>query len=171
VADRVAMVRLAIDGNPLFALDERETRRSGKSYTFDTLSEVRTELGAACPLVLILGADAFLGFETWHRWREIFALAHVAVAHRPGSVLGAMPPALADEFARRRSGEAQAVQRAASGAIIEVPITALDISATKVREMVRARRSARYLLPPAVLQYINNKQLFLKENINHDAAR
>jgi nicotinate-nucleotide adenylyltransferase len=163
-ADRVAMVRLAIDGNPLFMLDERETRRAGKSYTFDTLSEVRAELGSLCPLVLMMGADAFLGFETWHRWQDIFSLAHIAVAHRPGSVLGEMPPALAREFAQRRAADSQSVHRAAAGAIVEVPITALDISATRVRAMVSARRSARYLLPPAVLEYINNKYLFLKEN-------
>ena len=161
VANRVAMVKLALEGNPLFALDERETRRRGKSYTFDTLSELRAERGASCPLVLMLGADAFLGFESWHRWQEIFALAHIAVAHRPGSVLGEMPMALADEFARRRSNESPTVHRAAGGVIFEVPITALDISATQVRGLVRARRSARYLLAPAVLQYIHDNQLFL----------
>jgi nicotinate-nucleotide adenylyltransferase len=162
-ADRVAMVKLAIDGNPLFVVDERETRRSGKSYTFDTLTELRMELGANCPLVLLMGADAFLGFETWHRWQEIFGLAHIAVAHRPGSVLGEMPPALAREFAHRHTHDTQAVSRVAAGTIIEVPITALDISATAVRAMVREQRSARYLLPPAVIQYINYNQLFLKD--------
>ena len=162
-ADRVAMVRLAIDGNPLFVLDERETRRSGKSYSFDTLHELRAELGANCPMVLLMGADAFLGFETWHRWQEIFGLAHIAVAHRPGSALGEMPAALAREFAQRRTHDTHAVHRAAAGAIIEVPITALDISATAVRAMVRAQRSVRYLMPPAVIQYINANKLFLKD--------
>lgn len=166
VADRVAMVKLAIAGNPLFVLDERETQRTGKSYTFDTLSALRAELGATRPLVLMMGADAFLGFESWHRWQEIFGLTHIAVAHRPGSVLGEMPAALAREFAQRRSSGPQAVHRAAAGAIVEVPITALDISATKVRDMVSARHTARYLLPPAVLDYINANHLFLKENIN-----
>jgi nicotinate-nucleotide adenylyltransferase len=163
VVDRVAMVKLAIADNPLFVLDERETQRMSKSFTFDTLSELRAELGASCPLVVMMGADAFLGFESWHRWQEIFDLAHIAVAHRPGSVLGGMPAALTREFAQRRSSDAQAVQRSAAGAIVEVPITALDISATKVRAMVGARHSARYLLPLAVLQYIDNKQLFLKD--------
>ena len=163
VADRVAMVKLAIGDNPLFALDDRETRRAGKSYTFDTLSELRAELGAACPLVLILGADAFLGFTTWHRWQDIFGLAHIAVAQRPGSVLGEMPAALASAFTQRLSTNPQAVHRAPAGSIVDVPITALDISATQVRELIRLRHSARYLLPPVVLDYINYKYLFLKE--------
>lgn len=164
VADRVMMVKLAIADHPMFVLDERETQRTGPSYTFDTLSELRAELGVACPLVLMMGADAFLGFESWHRWQEIFNLAHIAVAHRPGAALGGMPGPLAQEFAQRRSNDAQAIHRAAAGAIVEVPITALDISATKIRTMVQARRSARYLLLPAVFDYINDKQLFLKDN-------
>lgn len=165
VAHRVAMVKLAIAGNPLFVLDERETRRSGKSYTFDTLAELRAELGPACPLVLMMGADAFLGFESWHRWQDIFSLAHIAVAHRPGSTLGGMPSTLAREFAQRRSSDLKAVHRAPSGVIVEAPITALDISATQVRELVGARHSARYLLPPDVLTYIDDNHLYLKENI------
>jgi nicotinate-nucleotide adenylyltransferase len=169
-ADRVAMVKLAIAGNPLFMLDERETRRGGKSYTYDTLHELRAELGADRPLVLIMGADAFLGLESWHRWQEIFSLAHIAVAHRPGSVLGVMDLAVAREFAQRSRRDTQAVHRAAAGVIVEVPVTALDISATQVRDLVRARRSARYLLAPAVLDYINSNHLFLTENTTHDAS-
>ncbi len=165
VADRVAMVKLAIADNPLFVLDDRETQRAGKSYTFDTLSEVRAELGPLCPLVLMMGADAFLGLMSWHRWQEIFNLAHIAVAHRPGAALGGMPEPLAHEFAQRRSNDAQAIHRAPGGTIVEVSIAALDISATKIRAMVRARRSARYLLPPAVFDYVNDKQLFLKDNL------
>ncbi len=165
VAHRVAMVKLAIAGNPMFVLDERETQRTGKSYTVDTLAELRAELGPACPLVLMMGADAFLGFESWHRWQDIFTLAHIAVAHRPGSTLDAMPPALAREFAQRRGSDPRAVHRASSGIIVEAPITALDISATQVRGLVRARHSARYLLPPDVLAYIDDNKLFLKGNI------
>ena len=109
------MVKLAIAGNPLFVLDVRETQRAGKSYTVDTLAELRAELGPVCPLVLMMGADAFLGFESWHRWQDIFSLAHIVVAHRPGSTLGGMTPALAREFAQRRGGDPQAVHRAPSG--------------------------------------------------------
>ena len=163
VADRVAMVKLAITDNPLFMLDERETRRPGPSYTVDTLSELRAELGAPCPLVLMMGVDVFLGLMSWHRWQEIFALAHVAVAHRPGSILDEMPSALAQEFTQRRSVDLQAVHRAPSGVLVEVPITALDISATRVRALVREKRSARYLMPPSVFEYVNSNRLFLKD--------
>lgn len=154
-AERVAMVKLAIADNPLFTLDDRETSRSGPSYSFDTLSELRAELGPACPLVLIMGADAFLAFNTWHRWREIFDLAHIAVAHRPGAALANIKDELlAREFAKRVVSDNYAVQGTPCGTIAVVPITALDISATAIRAAIQARRSVRYLLPDAVIARI-----------------
>ncbi len=166
VAQRVAMVKLAIADNPLFAVDERETRRSGPSYSFDTLSELRAELGAAQPLVLMMGADAFVAFNRWHRWREIFSLAHIAVAHRPGAALADIQDeSLARELAQRRTPDAAMVHRACAGSIVVTPITALDISATAIRAAIHARRSVRYLLPAAVLAHIESNQLFLKDNL------
>ena len=162
--ERVAMVKLAIADNPLFTLDERETRRSGPSYSFDTLTELRAEMGPTRPLVLIMGADAFLGFNGWHRWRDILGLAHVAVAHRPGAVLAEIKDELlAREFAQRRVTDTQAVQHAPAGSIVVVPITALDISATAIRAMIRAGRSVRYLVPAAAIAQIEHNYLFLKE--------
>lgn len=164
-AERVAMVKLAIADNPLFTLDERETRREGLSYTYDTLAGLRAELGALQPLALIMGADAFCAFNRWHRWRDIFALAHIAVAHRPGTDLAAIKDAaLAQEFAQRRVADAQAIQASPAGAIAVVPITALDISSTAIRAAVSRGRSARYLVPPEVLTYIKCNHLFLKDN-------
>ena len=163
-ADRVAMVKLAINDNPLFTLDDRETRRSGPSYSFDTLSELRAELGPLCPLVLIMGADAFLNFNGWHRWREIFGLTHIAVAHRPGAALADIKDAdLAHALAQRRVTDTQALQHAPAGSIVIVPITALDISATAIRAMIRAGRSVRYLVPAAAIVQIEHNYWFLKE--------
>ena len=78
-----------------------------RSYTVPTLEELREE-DPSRTLALIVGADAFLGLPTWHRWRDVFALAHVVVVPRPGVALEtALPPELADEwtqapFARTR---------------------------------------------------------------------
>jgi nicotinate-nucleotide adenylyltransferase len=161
---RLAMTRLAAGGNARFRVDEREVRRAGPGYTFDTLKELRAEVGDARPLVLLLGADAFLEFATWHRWREIFALAHVAVAHRPGSPVeqwaARMPQPLAHEYAARRMQQPLAIHLSASGGIVVVPFTALDISATAIRDMLRAGASPRYLLPGAVLDYIRSHNLY-----------
>jgi nicotinate-nucleotide adenylyltransferase len=161
---RVAMTRLAAAGNARFRVDEREVHRAGPGYTVDTLKELRAEAGDARPLALLLGADAFLELATWHRWREIFLLAHVAVAHRPGFPVGEwtarMPQPLAHEYAARRMQQPLAVHLSAAGGIVVVPFTALDISATAIRDMMRAGASPRYLLPGAVLDYIRSHHLY-----------
>lgn len=164
-AHRLAMVRLATAGNALFRVDDRETLRDGLSYSFDTLTALRNELDGDQPLVLIMGADAFLAFHRWHRWQEIFLLAHIAVVHRPGAALTQIgEAALAREFMQRRTDSVEAITKTPAGCIAEVPITALDISATAIRAAIQSRHSARYLSPDAVLQYIHDNQLFLKGN-------
>jgi nicotinate-nucleotide adenylyltransferase len=163
-AQRIAMARLAVAANPLFVVDERETRRTGPAYTFDTLTELRAELGPSASLVLLLGADAFLEFATWHRWHELFGLAHIAVAHRPGFPVErwreSMPQPLAREYAARSMQQPLAVHLAGAGGIVVMPITALDISATAIRELVRTGGSPRYLLPDPVLDYIQTENLY-----------
>ena len=162
--DRVAMARLAIANNPRFAVDDRETRRAGPGYTFDTLTELRGEVGVSRPLVLLLGADAFLELATWHRWRGLFDLAHILVAYRPGFPIDTwqarMPEPLAHEYAARSMQQPLAVHLAPAGGIAAVSMTGLDISATFVRSALGTGASVRYLLPDAVLDYIQSRGLY-----------
>jgi nicotinate-nucleotide adenylyltransferase len=161
---RLAMVERAAAGNAKFIVDAREVRRRGPGYTFDTLAELRAETGATRSLVLIVGADAFLEFATWHRWHDIFGLAHIAVAHRPGYPLERwaerMPQPLAREYAARLMQQPLATHLSPFGGVIVVPFTALDISATSVREMVRAAASPRYLVPDVIIEYIQIHRLY-----------
>lgn len=161
---RLEMVRLAIAGNPSFVLDEREISKPGPCYTVDTLTDLRRELGAARPLCLFLGADAFLGLNTWHRWEELFGLAHIAVAHRPGfpqvTWADGMPDALRPELKGRLREDVQVLHRTAAGSIFAHTITALDISATYIRNSLAVGQSPRYLLPDAVLDYIQGNGLY-----------
>jgi nicotinate-nucleotide adenylyltransferase len=167
-ADRATMVELAIRDNPLFSMDERELRREGPGYTVDTLSELRAELGATQPLCLLLGADAFLDLATWRRWHELFTLAHIVVAHRPGfpveSWQDRMPQPLAREYTARLVRQPLSVHLAPAGGIAVMGIAALDISATMIRSSIAARASPRYLLPDSVLDYIESKQLYLRNH-------
>jgi nicotinate-nucleotide adenylyltransferase len=162
--DRVAMAKLATASNPRFVVDDRETKRSGPGYTFDTLSELRQEFGASRPLALLLGADAFLELATWHRWRSLFDLAHIVVAYRPGFPIDTwqarMPEPLAHEYAARSMQQPLAVHLAPAGGIAAVSMTGLDISATFVRTALDAGESVRYLLPDAVLDYIQSRGLY-----------
>lgn len=161
---RLAMVRLACAGNALFTVDEREVASNAPGYTVDTLGALRGELGQDRPLCLILGADAFLGLTTWHRWPLLFDLAHLVVAHRPGCPTldghPGLPPALAAQWRARRVADVALLANAPAGRIYLQTITALDISATRIRAELAAGRTARYLLPDTVLDYIHRNRLY-----------
>lgn len=162
--DRLEMTRLAVTDNDLFTLDDRELKRTGPSYSFDTLTELRQELGATRPICLVLGADAFLDLATWHRWHELFSLAHLVVAHRPGFPVDSwgqrMPQPLAREYEGRRLMQPLATHWAPAGGIATVATTALDIAATRIRAGLEAGQSQRYLIPDSVLDYIEMRGLY-----------
>jgi nicotinate-nucleotide adenylyltransferase len=159
---RLAMVRLATAGNARFAVDAGEVEAAAPSYTVPTLERLRAELGAARPLVLLVGADAFAGLASWHRWRDIFTLAHVAVSHRPGFPVEAssLPHDLASEFNDRRLGHAGELKAMPGGGIVTFAMTQLAISATHIRKLLSNQLSARYLLPDSVLDYIRTHSLY-----------
>lgn len=163
-ADRLAMVRLAVSGNALFTVDPRESASTAPGYTVDTLTALRAEVGVAQSLVLILGADAFLDLATWSRWPQLFELAHIAVAYRPGFPVDTwqsrMPQRLAAEYNARLMHQPFSVHVAPAGGIVVVPIAELNISATMIREALRQGRNPRYLLPENIYQYIQEHMLY-----------
>lgn len=162
-AHRLAMVERALADMPGFSVDAGEVLNatSRPSYTIETLERQRRLHGPQRPLVLLLGADAFARLEAWHRWRELFGLAHIAVATRPGHELtvGAGGSALDREFAARR-GEAADLPDAPAGRIVPFAITALEISATAIRRRLAQGLSVRHLVPDAVLDYIESHQIY-----------
>lgn len=162
--DRLAMVQLGVTGNSLFTIDPRETLREGPGYTVDTLTAMRGEVGPAQSLVLMLGADAFLELATWSRWHQLFTLAHIAVAYRPGFPVDTwqsrMPQPLAAEYNKRLMRQPLGVHTAPAGGVVVVPIAALDISATLIRDAMRAGTNPRYLLPEKIIDYIQEHSLY-----------
>jgi nicotinate-nucleotide adenylyltransferase len=146
---RVALLRAALAGQSRLRLDTRELRRSGPSYSVDTLRDLRAEVGPLQSLALLVGADAFGGLPSWHEWRALFDLAHIVVMTRPGSAQR-WPAELEAAIAPRRT-EANALHAAPAGAVHALAITALDISATQVRAQLAAGREPRYLLAEALL--------------------
>ncbi|UCV28705.1 nicotinate-nucleotide adenylyltransferase [Ferribacterium limneticum] len=159
---RLEMVRLAMASNGRFSLDPSEVEAAAPSYTVHTLERLRRELGAQQPLVLLVGADAFAGLATWHRWRDIFALAHVAVSHRPGFPveISSLPHELATEFNDRRLADVDGLKASPAGGIVTFAMTQLAISATQIRKLLANDLSARYLLPDSVLDYIQTHSLY-----------
>ncbi|AHE99197.1 nicotinate-nucleotide adenylyltransferase [Thioalkalivibrio paradoxus] len=154
---RLAMVEHAVAGVPGFRVDRRELDRPGPSYTVETLHDLRTEIGSEAPLVLIMGMDAFAGLHTWHRWRELPALAHLVVAHRPGATT---PPDAAFRGIARVAADPEPLRTRPAGWIHFQPVTQLDISATAIRNALQAGRSPRYLLPDDVHAYIDEHGLY-----------
>jgi nicotinate-nucleotide adenylyltransferase len=158
-AQRLAMARAAVAGQPGLAVDDREIRRAGRSYSVDTLAALRRELPDT-PLCLCLGTDAFSGFLSWHRPLDILDLAHLVVMQRPASPPSA-DPELLQLLAQRRCDAPGALRAEPGGRILLQPVTQLDISATTIRALVAAGRSPRYLLPDAVLAIIERDGLYL----------
>ncbi|HWT16005.1 MAG TPA: nicotinate-nucleotide adenylyltransferase [Patescibacteria group bacterium] len=157
---RMAMLELGLRGcTPLHA-DDRELRRDGPSYSVDTLAELRVELGPDAPLVLCVGADAFAGFATWHRYEDVFDLAHVLVLTRPGANDRVAWPEVLRAQAVARRGTLGQLREHAAGRIAELSVTPLAISATAVRTLIAAGRDPRFLVPDAVAEYIDAHRLY-----------
>lgn len=161
-ADRLAMVRLAVAGNPRLEVDAAEVEAGGPSYTVLTLERLRAELGAATPLILLLGSDAFSALPTWHRWPELLRLAHIAVVQRAGQApqVDELPAELVRACVDRHASDPRALHAAAAGRVFSMAMTPLAISASELRTRLAAGRSVRYLLPPAVLDYIGRRRLY-----------
>jgi nicotinate-nucleotide adenylyltransferase len=151
-AMRLQMVRAAIQDQPSFVVDDREVRRTGVSYSVDTLTELRQEYPHRS-LCLLLGMDAFLGLPHWHRWRELLTLAHIVVAHRPGWHAPTSGP-LGQVMVDHGTGSIRDLHELPSGRIYVHAGTQLEISSTELRALLVAGRDPRYLVPEEVRQII-----------------
>jgi nicotinate-nucleotide adenylyltransferase len=153
------MVELAVAGEPRLVCDTRELRRAGKSYTIDSLEELRAELGPVSGLCMVMGCDAVLGITRWRRWAELLDWAHIVILARPGWELPRHGDVADWVRQHRLEGRAGLSGRPAGGILIE-ELRPLDISSTEIRALLGAGLSARYLLPRSVLAYIETHGLY-----------
>jgi len=161
-ADRLAMVEIAIAGNPAFRVCSMEVERPGHSYSVDTLRALRERLPAQTHLVFLVGLDAFREIGTWKEYRSLFPLADVAVLSRPDCRLG-RPRAVLPVAARRDfcyGPDRKTLLHKTGNRILFLDVTALDISATEIRTRVRRGESVRYLVPAGVERYLSRKRLY-----------
>ncbi|MEO5962176.1 MAG: nicotinate-nucleotide adenylyltransferase [Thermomonas sp.] len=162
---RAAMLELAVAGESGLCVDRRELRRAGPSWTVDTLTELRGELGKHVPIAWLIGADSLLQLASWHRWRELFELAHVLVVDRPGAAvdaatLGNRAPEVLAEIAPRWRDPAQLAD-AAHGGIARVAMPALrPESSTELRRRIHDGESWQDWVPRAVAAYIVRHGLY-----------
>ncbi|KZX56801.1 nicotinic acid mononucleotide adenylyltransferase [Halioglobus sp. HI00S01] len=158
--DRLAMVELAVVGESRLRCDRRELDRDGLSYTYDSLVDLRGELGEGHSLSMVLGADAVQRINTWHRWLELLDVAHVVVLARPGWEFP-REGEVAQWLATHRLASAAALNEQACGGVLIEELRPLAISSTEIRSLLAGGHSPRYLLPEPVLDYIQERQLYL----------
>ncbi len=159
-AQRLRMLQIALAEFPRFSADDREIRRGGPSYTVLTLESLRAEVDDR-PLCLILGLDAFLGLESWHRWREIPDLAHLVVLTRPGWVLDGLP----DWAEGRHCADGASLALCPAGRLFFLAVKPQNISATGIRSALARGQSVEGLLPQAVQAFICQNHLYSHLNL------
>ena len=163
--DRLEMTRLATADNPFFEVSEMEIRRGGPSYTVQTLRQLLEQgYGAErdLSLSLVMGADSFNDITTWCEYEEILKLASIVVVERPHTPVKKVAEVLPDRLARwyRYDGSEDRYVNDYGRTITYLTTTLMDISSSEIRERVREGLSIRYLLPPAVAEYIMKKELY-----------
>ncbi len=152
---RLQMLQLAIANRSFMRTDRRELDRDGPSYMVDTLSSLRQEYDYR-PILLFIGTDAFAGLKTWCRWQQLFDFAHVVVMTRPGYQHGKLE-AFFDE---RLVEQTEILHSRPSGNLYFQHVTQLDISATAIRELITHGRDPHFLLPDAVIDFIDQHKLY-----------
>jgi len=156
--ERIRMLQTAIEGIDGLTVDTRECERDGPSYTLDTLISLREDLHGKT-LCLLIGMDAFRGLPTWHRWRELLDYCHIVVMTRP---LAKFPDKgeLADYIQRHRTRDPSVLGEHGCGLLCFQEGTQLEISGTRLRNLLAAGEPADFLLPAQVLGMIHTNHLY-----------
>lgn len=161
-AERAHMLDLAVAGDRRLRVDRRELQRPGPSWTVDTLHELRTVLGPAAPLALLMGADSFRSLPTWREWRRLPELAHLIVAARhAGGDLDDLPAVLAEAVAGRWSDDPAELSAAPAGRVQALRQPLRAESATALRQAIAAGDPGwRSEVPAAVAAWIDARGLY-----------
>jgi nicotinate-nucleotide adenylyltransferase len=163
VSHRLAMLRLAVEGNPYFRVSEVEATREGVSYLVDTLKAYREHYPPEVSLYFIMGMDSFQEIATWHRYAELFALSHFVVITRPGYQRPELSTVVSKDVASSfvsSQGDKDCLEHADGHRIHFRETTLLDIAASRLRACIGEEKSVRYLLPEAVRDYVQEHGLY-----------
>lgn len=158
---RYNMVRRAVAKNPHFSVSDIEIKRKGTSYTVDTLRYMRKKGGNGIKIYFILGIDAFLEIETWKESKELFRFADFVVTNRPNpeslNQKLKIPGGLKDAFDKT---DEDIFIHTSGHRLYYQDISALDISSSNIRKMIRSGKSIRYLVTDPVKKYIEKRGLY-----------
>jgi nicotinate-nucleotide adenylyltransferase len=159
--DRLAMTQMAAQNSSLLEVLDLEGRRQGPSYSVETLREIHILYKNNAKIFFIIGMDAFLEIKTWKEYKNLFYNSNFVVLKRPGFSLEELAPfVLSLEVGFRKMNSSNIFAVPSGNLLIYKESTLMDISSTRIREMVGAGRSIRYLLPEPVRTYIIEKGLY-----------
>lgn len=154
------MVKRAISKNPYFLINDIELKRPGKSYSIDTIHHFKNISNDI--FYFILGGDAFIEIETWKDFQDLFMLCNFIVMTRPGVKQESLGPPSSIKHLFNYDRKAGGWRHESGNIIYFKEITFLDISSTKVRELIEKGKSIKYLIPSEVEEYIKAHGLYKK---------
>ncbi len=158
---RLAMVRLAAAESPMLEASDLEGKRTGFSYSIETLKEFYKILGPELELFFILGTDAFLEIKTWKEYTSLFDYADFVIINRAGYKSEKLEELLSDpELGLKSTHKPDSFLAPSGKTLILTAPTLMDISSTCIREMVSKGKSIRFLVPESVMEYAAKKGLY-----------
>jgi nicotinate-nucleotide adenylyltransferase len=159
-AQRLAMVEAALAGRPEFSVSSLEARRTGKSYSVETLN-ILHQTYPDDSFYFIIGLDSFRDLSSWKAYEKLFTLAHLVVVTRPGidaSPEQLLPIAIRQEFCY--SAESKNLHHSSGNKVFFLQETRLDISSTDIRRRIAALQTIDHLVPTPVAEYITRHGLY-----------
>ena len=155
---RLTMLEIALQNERWCSIDPREINRHGPSWMVTTLESLRTDYPQHS-LCLIVGQDSANTLDSWHEWRQILQLAHLVIMTRPGESAH-YSAGLAAVIEPRMANSPACLKNRASGLVLAIPVTPVEVSSTQVRASIASQTSLKLLLPPAVARYIHQHGLY-----------
>lgn len=160
---RYTMVQIALEAYHTFYTDDREAKRTGPSYTKDTLTSFQEQYPHDA-LFFILGLDAFLQFERWHAFQDILKLANLIILARPGYAPD-FSPSLKNLYESHKAATQQDFLASKAGKLTLLEAPLLSLCAKDIRKSIPTM-DPRFLVPEGVYDYITAHHLYQEEN--HD---
>jgi len=165
--DRLEMAGLAVGQGGLLEVLDIEGKRTGPSYSIQTLKEIDRLFGGKAEIFFILGMDAFSEIETWKDYKDLFRYAHFVVISRGGFAKKDLEPVLHHLDALLPDAhDPNTFQLNTGKTLFFREATLMDISSTQIRDLVSSGKSIRFLVPESVMSYIEERGLYQAYDIS-----
>ena len=147
-AERLQMIKIALERYPSIELDEREIKRGGKSFTIDTLNELKS-ICTDSPICLIIGMDSYLSIKSWKDWKKFSQLAHLVVLKREGYK---RENVLLESF--QKTSNADQLKSQQNGLLFFSNTPLIEVSSSDIRSKISANQNLDNLLPQNIIDYL-----------------